>query len=105
MDALRTGRTTANRACRGRRILVYSSDGRQIRSRRLSAVHCDIVFDFLAFGEAAHARTFDSGDMNEHIVSAPIRLNEAEAFLRVKPFHCSGGHLDSYAAVARTAAS
>jgi hypothetical protein len=68
--------------------------GVQILSGRLSTpTVCDNVErDFLTLAKIVHARAFDRANMNEDIFVAGIRLNEAEAFLGVKPFYCSRVH-------------
>jgi hypothetical protein len=48
--------------------------------------------DLLAFDEFAHARAFDSRDMDERIGAAVVRLNETEAFGGIEPFNCASGH-------------
>jgi hypothetical protein len=55
----------------------------------------DFVVDLLAFSEAREPRLFDSADVDENVRAAVVGLNEAEAFLRVKPFDCARSHIDS----------
>ena len=43
--------------------------------------------------EAVHPGAFDSADVHEHILAAVISLNEAEAFLAIKPFYCTLRHM------------
>src|SRR5215211_2554937 len=66
----------------------------QILSSRLAspAVCNDLEGDLLPLLERAHAGAFDRADMNEDILVAGLRLNEAEAFLGVKPLHSSLVH-------------
>src|SRR5207248_2102070 len=68
--------------------------GAQIVRRRLAgaAVCYDFERNLLPFVEGVHACTFDRADMDEDILAALVRLNEAEALLVVKPFHCSRSH-------------
>jgi hypothetical protein len=65
-------------------------DGAQILSGRLAgpAVCDDVEGNLLTLAKAVHASTFDRADMNEDIF-AVLRLNEAEAFLAVKPLYSS----------------
>jgi len=42
------------------------------------------------FVEARKPRSFESGDMDEYVLSASITGNEAEALLDVEPFHHAG---------------
>ena len=65
--------------------------GAQIfRSRFASPAVCnDFKGNLLALVEGAHAGAFDGADMNEDILAALVRLNEAETLLVVKPLHSS----------------
>jgi hypothetical protein len=47
----------------------------------------------LSFVEAMHPGAFDSTDVHEHILAAVIRLDEAEAFLAIKPFYRALRHM------------
>jgi hypothetical protein len=66
-------------------------DGAQILSGRLAspAVCDDVERDLLPLNEAAHAGAFDRTDMNEDVFATALQLNEAEAFLAVKPLYSS----------------
>src|SRR2546429_8953022 len=68
--------------------------GAQILSGRLAspAVCDDVERDILPLVEGAHARAFDRADMNEDILVAALRVNEAGAFLAVEPLHSSLVH-------------
>jgi hypothetical protein len=60
----------------------------------------------LSLVEAVHSGAFDSADVHEHILAAVIRLNEAEAFLAIKPFYCTLRHMTFFhvrVSVGRTA--
>ena len=50
----------------------------------------DIDDDGLPFSEAREPGSFESGDVNEYVLSATIAGNEAEALLDVEPFHHAG---------------
>jgi hypothetical protein len=52
--------------------------------------------DGLSFGETREPGSFESGDMDEHILAAAIQNDEAVAPLGIEPFHCAG-FLDGYA--------
>jgi len=56
------------------------------------AVAGDLEAELLAFLQIAHASTLDCGDVNEHILAAVVRLNEAETLGGIEPFHDAGGH-------------
>src|SRR6516165_784035 len=58
--------------------------------------------DLLAFLEVIQASPLDGADVNEHISAAVVGLNEAKAFLRIKPFYGSGCHTFSFRANVRT---
>jgi hypothetical protein len=57
-------------------------------------VALEVEADLLAFDEFAHSGALDGGDVNEGVVAAIIRLNEAEAFGGIEPFNCASGHDD-----------
>src|SRR6266508_6190459 len=69
-------------------------DGAQIFSGRFAgSTVCDnLEGNLLSLIEGAHAGTFDRADMNEDILAAVLRLNEAKAFLAVKPLYSSRIH-------------
>ena len=71
----------------------------QVLGGRLTAlpISDDIERDLLSFAERAQAGALDCADMNEHILAAIIRLDEAEAFLAIEPLHCSVAHGFSFA--------
>ena len=59
----------------------------------------DIEAHFLAFDEDAQRRALKSGDVNEHIRTAAVGLNEAEAFVCVKKLYGSGGGHDDFLSI------
>ena len=56
----------------------------------------DVDDDGLPFGEVREPGSFESGDVDEHVLPATIAGDEAETLLGVEPFH-SAGLLDGYA--------
>ena len=56
------------------------------------AIFDQVVSNLLPVVQAAHARSFDGGGVNEDIVSAIVRLDEAVALRRVEPFHGTSRH-------------
>src|SRR5665213_354242 len=60
--------------------------GGEIGRRVLAAVARDLVFYFLAFVERSHISALDGGDMDEHVVAAILRFDEAVALLGIEPF-------------------
>ena len=79
------------------RLRIKSAGGAKIVGRRLArtAIRYDFVGDLLAFTQGAQTSAFDGADVNEDVVSADIRLNEAVALGRVKPLHSSHAHVGS----------
>jgi hypothetical protein len=63
--------------------------GADIRNRDLArpAVFLCIEGDFLAFGQATHSSALKRGGVDEHVLAATIRLNEAETFLVIVELH------------------
>jgi hypothetical protein len=66
-----------------------STDSAQVVGRRFAGLSIgnDFELNLLAFVEAMHPGAFDRADMHEDVLPAIVRLNEAEAFLTVEPFH------------------
>src|SRR5690242_4186614 len=83
-------------------IQPFGSGFFQVTGRRLAAIRNEIEAELLAFAEAAHSRTFDGGDVDEHVLGAIIWLDEAVALLGVEPFYCSDRH--SFPLIVRVAA-
>ena len=73
--------------------LFRKSSGLQISGRSF-AFFCDhVIADLLAFVQAAQACCFYCADVNEHIISAAVRLDETKTLLRVEPFNCTLSHI------------
>src|SRR5260370_39053131 len=68
-----------------RRTLAGSADQRQITRRFLAAIAHDLVLNLLAFVEPRQAGPLDRRDMDEDVLAAGVRLEEAETLLRVEP--------------------
>jgi hypothetical protein len=79
--------------CPGRAIksgcLAKRSSGRLAGA----AVLLDLEVDFLAFNEVRHASALDSGDVDENVRAAVVRLNEAEALGAVEPLNGASSHM------------
>lgn len=72
------------------------SGGVQVDSLRTlaHAVGLNVEGDFLAIDEGAQAGSLDRGDVDEHILGAVVRRDEAEAFGGIEEFYGAGlGHL------------
>ena len=67
-------------------------DRLQVGGKRTITTACQIVADFLAFIQAVHSSLLDGGDVNEYVLTAIIRLDEAETLLGVEPFYGTGSH-------------
>lgn len=52
-----------------------------------AAIFLRIEGDLLAFDQPTHSRALKRGGMNEDVLAAVVRLNEAEALLVVVEFH------------------
>src|SRR5690348_5755926 len=70
------------RACARVRSICRS----EIRRGRLTAIHCHVVFNLLAFSQSAHAGALHRRDVHENILAAIIGTDEAITFLGVEPF-------------------
>jgi hypothetical protein len=57
-----------------------------------AAILQKLIIHLLAFTQVMHARALDGADVNEHILTAIDRLNEAEALLPIEPLHNTFGH-------------
>src|SRR4249919_2287341 len=64
----------------------------QVLRRRLAAVADNFILDLLTFVERAEAGALHCRDMDEHVLSTILRLDEAEALRRVEPLYRSGRH-------------
>jgi hypothetical protein len=70
------------------------SDGAEVVRRGFAclAIGYNFVRDLLSLVEAVHPGAFDGADVNENILTAVIRLDEAKSFLAVEPLHGSLRH-------------
>src|SRR6476620_4476532 len=50
----------------------------QVHGRRAAALSRDFVADLLALVQAVHARALDGADVDEYVLAALLRLDEAE---------------------------
>src|ERR1044071_1317332 len=82
----RQGPGRALRHARSGRLL--NLEGAEVRRRNLAvAAGFELVRDLLAFAEGRQARALDGGDVDERVLAAVIRLDEAEALGGVEEFH------------------
>src|ERR1700744_3205089 len=68
-------------------------DGLQIRRLGAARVGNDVERHFLAFLQGAHARRFDGRGMDEHVLAAAFRRDEAKTLGGVEELYGSDGHL------------
>ena len=59
----------------------------EILSGNLAAAINQIVFELLTFAQPFEAGAFDRADVDEHVLTTTILLDEAEALLTVEEFH------------------
>jgi hypothetical protein len=71
------------------------SDGAQIVRRGLTglAISNNVESDLLSLVEPLHSSAFHCADVHEDILTAVIRLDEAEALLDIEPLHGSLRHI------------
>src|SRR5437764_15342829 len=65
----------------------------QVRSGGLAALCYKLIRDTLTFDQRIHPRALDRGNMDEHVLTAIARLDEAVALHLVEPFHGTDSHL------------
>jgi hypothetical protein len=71
----------------------WSVDAQPVGRRLAGSSVCDdFEFELLSLVEGAQAGTLDRADVNEHILAAVVRLNEAKAFLAVEPLYSARTH-------------
>src|SRR6267154_6064724 len=78
--------------CAGQHAGQCRSRDLQILRRGLAAIAHEFVFHPLALVEGAQSGAFHGRDMNEDILTAVRRLDEAVAFGGVEPFHVTSRH-------------
>src|SRR5260370_30896948 len=79
-------------------MLLPASNGAQLVGGRLAGplIISELIRQLLAFVQVRHLGALDRADVNEHILAAIIRLNEAKTLLRIEPFDSSGAHALSF---------
>src|SRR5688500_9046229 len=76
-----------------RRIDAGSADGHDVRCLGALLALAHLELDLRALGEGAKAVTRDRAEVDEDILAAPVRGDEAIALRVVEPLHGSGRHL------------
>src|SRR5919112_467011 len=62
----------------------------------VALIGLELEGDLLALAQAADARALDGADMDEHVLAAAVRLDEAVALGLVEPLHRSRLHGTSF---------
>jgi hypothetical protein len=57
-----------------------------------SIVASDFEAELLSLVQITQASAFDSRNVDEHVLTAIVRLDKAEAFSGIEPFNGAGGH-------------
>src|ERR1700722_5364625 len=80
------------------KMLQHASNGPQLVGGSFACPFFlgELVRQLLALVQVRHPGALDRADVNEHILAAIIRLNEAKSLLRVEPFDGSGAHALSF---------
>src|SRR6478609_9034486 len=65
----------------------------EVDSCRPAALGGDLVADLLAFVQAIEAGALDGADMDEDVLAALLRLDEAEALGGIEPLNSTSWHL------------
>src|SRR5271157_2957643 len=64
----------------------------EIGGRGFAALHHHLIADLLTFVEATQASRLHRGDMDEHVLAAVLRHDEAETLCGVEPLDCTDSH-------------
>src|SRR5262245_42176797 len=75
------------------RVIEPSSGVPEIRGCQLAALAHHVVGELLPLVQAAHSRALDCGNVNEHVLAAVVRLDEAESLLCIEELDCALCHL------------
>src|SRR5436190_18992815 len=65
----------------------------KVRGSQLAALAHNVVAELLSFVEVAHSSALDCGNMDEYVLSAIGRLNEAKTLLRIEELDCTLSHV------------
>src|SRR4028119_2209870 len=78
-------------------VTEVGSNRLQVAGRLLAgaAVGLDVIGDLLTFRQTSQAGALQGGGVDEHILAAVVRLNEAVALRFIVPLHCASRHCQS----------
>ncbi len=62
---------------------------------RLATLSDEFIADLLRFIEGRQTSALDGADMNEYVLRAVIRLDEAETLLGIEPLNFACRHIDN----------
>src|SRR5215469_13870341 len=79
-------RPGGTRASESQGVECLAGDGQVLGRLATVLLRLDLVGDFLSFLQRLHASTLHRADMDEDVLAAGLRLNEAKAFGGVEPF-------------------
>src|SRR5581483_6673298 len=78
-----------------RRPRIHGLDSLQIGGLGPARIRLNVERHLLALGQGAHARRFDGGSVNEHVLAAAIRRDKAKTLGAVEELHGTDCHLFS----------
>jgi hypothetical protein len=79
-----------------------SLDHLQMAGARLATLGDEFVADLLRFIEGRQTSALDGADMNEHVLRTVIRLDKAEALLRIEPLNFACRHIGNLSSCEQT---
>src|SRR4051812_20362139 len=74
------------------RVRADASGDLEVGCRGLAALHHHLIADLLAFIQTTKTSRLYRCDVDEHVLAAVLRHNEAIAFGRVEPLDCTASH-------------
>jgi len=77
----------------GKRPLLLVSQREVSRSFAAVAARLDVESNFLTIGQIAQTSALNCADVDEYVLGTAFRLDEAEAFSCVEPFHSAVSHV------------
>jgi hypothetical protein len=78
------------------------SDHLEMTGARLAALGDQLIADLLRLVEGRQTSALDGADVNEHVLRAVIRLDEAEALLGIEPLNFACRHIGNLSSCEQT---